>query len=544
MLKVRNYLAINQAQKVAEALGVFSSTQQRYQSTAAAVKESSVARDDVEWQQARPFEEIPCANPIALTFNMAFPGGKYKNLDMSQQVLAMRDDYGDIFRMPSIFGSDPVLTTYNPKDFEVVYRNEGVWPHRPGSDTLRYHREEFRRDFFDGVEGLIPTQGKVWGEFRSIVNPVLMKPKNVRLYYKKMSQVNCEFVDRIKAIRDPNTLEVPDNFLEYINCWTLESVSVVALDKQLGLLKDSHNDENARLLFKSMDDFLTLGAIYEMQPSVWRYFHTSQFKRLLNAYDNIQKVTSAYVNEALERLNAEAQRGIVRPENEQSVLEKLLKIDKKVAIVMAMDMLMAGVDTTSTTFSALMLCLAKNPDKQEKLREEAMRVLPNKDSEFTEESMKNVPYLRACLKESQRLMPLVVGQGRTTNRDCILSGYRVPAGTFVSMIPLICLKNDQYFPRASEYLPERWMRSETSAEGKCPANSLKITNPFVFLPFGFGPRMCVGKRIVDMEIELGICRLLRNFKIEFNHSTENAFRSVLINKPNIPLKFKFTDLKN
>lgn len=149
----------------------------------------------------------------------------------------------------------------------------------------------------------------------------------------------------IKAIRDPNTLEVPDNFLEYINYWTLESVSVVALDKQLGLLKDSHNDENAKLLFKSLDDFFTLAAIYEIQPSVWRYFHTSQFKKLLNAYDNIQKVTLAYVNEALERLNAEAQRGIVRPEKEQSVLEKLLKIDKKVAIVMAMDMLMAGVDT-------------------------------------------------------------------------------------------------------------------------------------------------------------------------------------------------------
>lgn len=149
----------------------------------------------------------------------------------------------------------------------------------------------------------------------------------------------------IKDIRDPTTLEVPDNFLEYINCWTLESVSVVALDKQLGLLKDSHTDENTKLLFKSLDDFFTLGAIYEMQPSVWRYFHTSQFKKLLNAYDNILKVTSAYVNEALDRLNAEAQRGIVRPEKEQSVLEKLLKMDKKVAVVMAMDMLMAGVDT-------------------------------------------------------------------------------------------------------------------------------------------------------------------------------------------------------
>lgn len=151
----------------------------------------------------------------------------------------------------------------------------------------------------------------------------------------------------IKAIRNPNTLEVPDNFIEYINSWTLESVSVVALDKQLGLLKDSLTDENAKLLFKSLDEFFTYAAVLEVQPSPWRYIQTPMLKKLMNAYDNIQKVTLAYVNEALDRLNAEAQRGLVRPEREQSVLEKLLKIDKKVAIVMAMDMLMAGVDTVS-----------------------------------------------------------------------------------------------------------------------------------------------------------------------------------------------------
>ncbi|KAH8360237.1 hypothetical protein KR093_011462, partial [Drosophila rubida] len=517
---------------------------QRYQTnTAAAVKKQSESKNDTEWEKARSFNDIPSASALTLIYKMAFPGGKYKNMDLSQLVKAMRKDYGEIVRMPTLFGSDPMLTTCNPKDFEVVYRHEGIWPHRPGSDTMRYHRENYRKDFFQGVEGLIPSQGKSWGEFRSIVNPVLMQPKNVRLYYKKMSQVNCEFVERIKAIRDANTLEVPPNFIDDINRWTLESVSVVALDKQLGLLKESSKSDSVMLLFKSLDEFFTYAGVLEVKPSLWRYIHTPMMKKLLNAYDNIQKVTLEFVNEALVRLEAEEKKGVVIPENEKSVLEKLLKIDKKVATIMAMDMLMAGVDTTSSTFSAAMLCIAINPEKQEKLREEVMRVLPNKDSEFTEASMKNVPYLRACIKESQRMYPLVVGHARTTNRDCVLSGYKVPAGTFVSMIPLDLLSSDQYFPRAAEFLPERWMRSDADT-AKCPANPLKSTNPFVFLPFGFGPRMCVGKRIVDMELELGIARIIRNFKVEFNHPTENAFRTVFINKPDIPLRFKFTDLSN
>ncbi|XP_033255142.1 probable cytochrome P450 12a5, mitochondrial [Drosophila miranda] len=162
----------------------------------------------------------------------------------------------------------------------------------------------------------------------------------------------------IKALRDIDTQEAPDDFLNVINRWTLESVSVVALGKQLGLLKESGDNDQAVLLFKYLDDFFELTADLEMKPSIWRYVKTP---KLMKSLDGVQEITSAYVDEAIERLEKEAKEGVVRPESEQSVLEKLLKIDKKVATVMAMDMLMAGVDTTSSTLTAALLCLAKNP---------------------------------------------------------------------------------------------------------------------------------------------------------------------------------------
>nr|CAG38967.1 cytochrome P450 [Drosophila melanogaster] len=536
MLKVRSALSLIQSQKATLSLA----TQKRWQTNVATAE----AREDSEWLQAKPFEQIPRLNMWALSMKMSMPGGKYKNMELMEMFEAMRQDYGDIFFMPGIMGNPPFLSTHNPQDFEVVFRNEGVWPNRPGNYTLLYHREEYRKDFYQGVMGVIPTQGKPWGDFRTVVNPVLMQPKNVRLYYKKMSQVNQEFVQRILELRDPDTLEAPDDFIDTINRWTLESVSVVALDKQLGLLKNSNKESEALKLFHYLDEFFIVSIDLEMKPSPWRYIKTPKLKRLMRALDGIQEVTLAYVDEAIERLGKEAKEGVVRPENEQSVLEKLLKVDRKVATVMAMDMLMAGVDTTSSTFTALLLCLAKNPEKQARLREEVMKVLPNKNSEFTEASMKNVPYLRACIKESQRLHPLIVGNARVLARDAVLSGYRAPAGTYVNIVPLNALTRDEYFPQASEFLPERWLRSPKDSESKCPANELKSTNPFVFLPFGFGPRMCVGKRIVEMELELGTARLIRNFNVEFNYPTENAFRSALINLPNIPLKFKFIDLPN
>lgn len=85
------------------------------------------------------------------------PGGKYANLDMNQLVLAWKNDYGPLLRMKGAFGRPDTVITHNPQDFEIAYRNEGVWPSRVGTDSLGYHRKVHRADFFQGVEGLLGT---------------------------------------------------------------------------------------------------------------------------------------------------------------------------------------------------------------------------------------------------------------------------------------------------------------------------------------------------------------------------------------------------
>ncbi|XP_061391254.1 cytochrome P450 CYP12A2-like [Musca vetustissima] len=523
----------------------------RSRSTIAATAEeinttsNNAVNSQVEWEQAKPFDEMPTMSTFQFLKNF-LPGGKYAKLDSSQMMLALKEDMGPIGRIKVSPGKPFTVFTHNPQDFEMALRNEGIWPVRPGSEAMYYHRNVHRAEIFQGVEGLIGTQGEKWGTFRSTVNPVLMQPKNVRLYFQKMSQVNKEFMERIRQIRDPKTLEVPSTFEEEINRWTLESVSVVALDKQLGLISKNRDNPTAKRMFQALTDFFTYSLEIEFKPSIWKYYKTPTFKKLMKSLDEITDITKGFVEEAIDRLEEERKNGVPeKPDNEKSVLEKLIKIDKKIAMVMAMDMLMAGVDTTSTTFTGLLLCLAKNPEKQEKLREEVRRLLPHKDSEFNEAVLKNMPYLRACIKESLRVYPLAIGNAREPINDVVLSGYRVPKGTQVSMISTSLLNDDNHYPRAKEYLPERWLRPSKETEGtaECP-HALKASSPFIYLPFGFGSRSCIGRRIVEMELELGIARLIRNFHVEFNYSTENAFKSLLINVPNIPLKFKFTDVSD
>lgn len=145
-------------------------------------------------------------------------------------------------------------------------------------------------------------------------------------------------------LRDPLTFEVPGSEFETsINSWTLESVSVVALDRRLQLLdNDVKVDPTIQKLFLAMTDFFRYSTQLEFFPSLWRYIPTPAFYRTMNALDIITNTAFAYVNEAVNRIEQHEQ---PQDNGEKSVLEKLILIDKKVAVVMAMDMLLAGVDT-------------------------------------------------------------------------------------------------------------------------------------------------------------------------------------------------------
>ena len=204
---------------------------------------------------------------------------------------------------------------------------------------------------------------------------------------------------------------------------------------------------------------------------------------------------------------------------------------------MCADAMLAGVDTTSSAAIGVLYCLAKNQDKQEKLREELRQILPNKDDALTPEKMRNMPYLRAVIKEGIRLFPPAAGSVRTLNDDLVLSGYRVPKGTEVMLPMMLAHYDDKQFAQAKAFIPERWLKS--NIDPQCPHS--KDSHPFAYLPFGFGPRMCVGKRLAELEIEVLVSRIIRDYKLEWNHP-DIKIKSVLVNIPEGDLKFKFTEV--
>jgi cytochrome P450 len=61
---------------------------------------------------------------------------------------------------------------------------------------------------------------------------------------------------------------------------------------------------------------------------------------------------------------------------------------------------------------------------------------------------------------------------------------------------------EKYFAQPDKYIPERWLKDPEGA-----TQETKMTHPFVFLPFGFGPRMCVGRRFAELELETFVAKV-------------------------------------
>ncbi|KAL7041073.1 hypothetical protein ACKWTF_000618 [Chironomus riparius] len=481
-------------------------------------------------QNTKPYAEMPTLSFFKMV-KENLPGGKYYKKSIKEITKMFYDEYGDTIRIPPMLGKPEVVITYNAENFEKVFRVEGTWPVRLGIDSLTYYRETKRPEIYRDLGSLFASNGEKWSYMRTIANPILMQPKTVKKYTTQIDEIAKEFIEVMIKIRNDKS-EMPGDFSNYINTWSLESVTAVGLERRLNLFDENTNDENAKKLIKGIRDFFEMTAEYDGKASIWKYYQTKGFKELLNVYDTLTDIIMHYIDQAIKEMNENDSSN----DAEDSILRKLLRVDKRVAVIVVSDLMLAGVDTTASATLNTLYCLAKNPEKQEILRQEVINILPDKNSKLTPEKARNMPYLRAVVKESFRLFPVVLGNVRMTTKDIVISGYQVPANTHVAMQPVFDLTSEKLFPNGTQFLPERWLREQT--EG-CPRAG--ATNPFTFLPFGFGARSCVGKRIAELELETLVANIIRNFKIEW-HYPDMKVKSTFVNIPDSEMRFKVIDV--
>jgi len=193
----------------------------------------------------------------------------------------------------------------------------------------------------------------------------------------------------------------------------------------------------------------------------------------------------------------------------------------------------AGFETVSSTLSFTLYELCLHPEIQTKLRSEIKDTIAERGG-FTYDAIQRMKYMNMVVCETLRKYPVLP----FLDRMCI-EDYKIPDSNLVIekgtpiYIPMFGLHYDEeYFPDPEKYDPERFSEENKS---KVP--------PFVYIPFGEGPRVCIGERFGLMGVKLGLAHVLSEFEIERSSDTpvplEYETKSFLLfSKVGLPLKFK------
>ncbi|KAL1418763.1 hypothetical protein MTO96_025792 [Rhipicephalus appendiculatus] len=190
----------------------------------------------------------------------------------------------------------------------------------------------------------------------------------------------------------------------------------------------------------------------------------------------------------------------------------------------------AGQNTTSTAISHTMYLLALHPDVQKNLRDEVDECFRVHGDYPSLDVIAKLKYMHCVVSESLRMYPPVMRIERSPCRDYILSDtgdteVKVMKGHLVA-IPVYSMHHDpEYFPEPSKFDPDRFSDE-----------NLENIRPFTYLPFGEGPRNCIGARLALQAVKLSLLHTIRNVELVRTERTkvplefEEGFNVVLTAK--------------
>ncbi|KAK2741586.1 hypothetical protein FQN57_005569 [Myotisia sp. PD_48] len=358
-------------------------------------------------------------------------------------------------------------------------------------------------------KGIFTTDGEDWGHSRAMLRPSFTRSQvaDLPLFEKHVQHL-------IEAIPKNHVVDLQDLFFAL----TLDSATEFLFGESANTLPSYQVDSTGTMRAVAATATTTSGTT----PEGLAFGDSFNFctgalgsslrfgvpfaiknKAYRNAKATIHSFADYYVDKAINLYRSEK---LAVPTDRYVFLHELVKETQDPTILRAeaLNILLAGRDTTASLLSNLFNILSKRPDAWSKLQDE-IAYLNGRAPSF--EEIKNLVYLRYCLNEALRLWPVVPGNGRVAIRDSVLprgggpdgtSPVLVPKGTVVSYSSYsMHRREDIYGPDAAEFNPDRW-------------DSLRPG--WAHLPFNGGPRICLGQQFALLEASYTTIRIMQHFK--------------------------------
>ncbi|XP_075215407.1 uncharacterized protein LOC142321295 [Lycorma delicatula] len=382
------------------------------------------------------------------------------------------------------------------KDFQY-FSNRGVY-YDDNVDSLSAH--------------LFALDGVKWKNTRNVISPAFSSGK-MKLMYSTMKICALELKNYIIDLLDRN-----EDIIGFKYLLARHGVNVIA-NTAVGIEGHKLEDDSelSKIAFKVTAPDLIQSFRFTL-PLV-----SKSIARLLKLRFTPKEVENYYLNLTKKIVDYRTKNNVVRndfmqllmevwdknsnyDEQPSEIPEDSRKLSLKDLAAETFVFILGAYETSSSTICYCLYELATNPDVQEKLIDEVDSI--NGDISYDE--LNNLPYLEMVLNETWRKHPPAGILVRENAQDYKLPDGKILEKGITTIISLYGLHRDpEHFPDPDKFDPERFNKSSPS----------QIVKPFSYLPFGDGPRFCIGTRFGKMQTKLTLFTLLSQFRFEISEKT-------------------------
>lgn len=373
------------------------------------------------------------------------------------------------------FGPFDLVHVQDPEDIRhVLVKNHASYEKSPSYDVLR----EILGN------GLVTSEGRFWRRQRKLAQPAFHH-QSLAAFAETMGTLAAELADG--WVSSPGERDVHEEMMRL----TLRIVGHTLMSTELG--------GDANTIAGSLRVVLDYANQFEAFLLLPRWFPTPQRIRARRAIAALDGIVFRLIEER--RRSGEPGRdllGMLMSATDESGTERMTDRQLRDEV---MTLVLAGHETTANALSWTWLLLGRHPEVLARLRGEIDEVLEGRPPALAD--LERLPYTQAVIKESMRIYPPVWMIERRALADDVLGGYRIPAGTLVAVSPWTLHRDPQTFPDPERFDPQRFLGEEAAARHR-----------YSYLPFGAGPRTCIGNSFATMEAVILLATLAGRAEVQ------------------------------
>ncbi|EAY31961.1 cytochrome P450, putative [Microscilla marina ATCC 23134] len=391
------------------------------------------------------------------------------------------------------------LNCYYPNSEEAIF-------HILKTNYKNYLKGGIFFDIARGIfgNGLVFVNDELWVSQRRIMNPVFRK-QAVESYFDNMMHHTMCMIERWRKKSQKATKE-SINAHQDINTLTVS----IATDTLFG---GSLNEQAIQTLLANMELMLSENkrrVSNGFSPPFWIPLPSNKkLKKAIIEYDQIVGEVISKRAQAKDESYSMIDLLLHSKDNETGKSLNLQQVIDEVKLFFV-----AGTDTSANAVTWLLYLLCENPKVEAKLREELEQQLGNQKPDIA--ALGKLPYMMQVIYEALRLYPPAWLFSRSNVEEEEVEGCLIKKNGNIFISTYMLHRNPKYWDNPEEFKPERFA-------------DVDITKLKSYIPFGFGPRRCIGERFGMMEIQLILIMLLQNFTWQIDESVEvlPAFESTL-----------------